>query len=254
MNKKSIGIIIAALVIVGGVYLFNQSPKNNTNTPTSTGNNTGSNPTASATGRVVFAVSDAAMDMSAISQINMTVTGIDIHSQASGWVKVSGAAQTYNLLDLNAKNESKVFSDFQAPVGTYDMMRLEVSKIVIVTKAGAAKEAKLPSGELKINTTLVVKDGGTSSVNFDFLASKSLHMTGNGGYIFAPVVRTETKSDASVTVDTDSTVKVDGGHVDKDETDGMDIDGSVKANFEIKADEQLDVENDVIKVRGLLND
>ena len=266
MNKKVIGIIIATVVVVGGAYLLMQSPKTNTNTQSPTNTNTNSqNPvsgtvtttttttTSNATGRVVFAISDATLDMSTISQINMTVSSIEIYNQANGWVTVSGTPQTYNLLDLNAKNQSKIFSDFQAPVGTYDQMRLTVDKIVVVTKAGVTQEAKLPSGVLKINTTLVVKNGGTSSVNFDFLADKSLHMTGNGGYIFAPVVKTQTKSDVNATVNGDNTVKVDGGHVDTDATAGMDINGDVKANFQLNATDKFDVINGVIQIHGTQN-
>lgn len=253
MNKKAIGIIIAILV-VGGIYLLMQTPKTNTNTPSPMGNtSTSTSTTANTTGRVVFSVSDAAVDMKTISEVNMTVSSMDIHSQAKGWVTVSSTPHTYSLLDLNAKNESKVFADFQAAAGTYDMVRLGVDKIIVKTKAGATEEAKLPSGELKINTTLVVKDNATSSANFDFMTDKSLHMTGNGSYIFAPVVKTETRSDASATVGSDDTVKIKGGHVDTNTTVGMDIDGSVKVNFELKADEKLDVINNTIKIHGLLN-
>jgi plastocyanin len=247
--NKTIGVIIVLLVIVGGIYLWGKMPKNNyqTNTPGTTQN-------AGATGRVVFSVTDATMDMSSISEIDMIVSGASVHSDASGWVSASSAPHTYNLLDLNAKNESKVFADASVAAGTYDMVRLSVDKIIVKTKAGAISEAKLPSGELKINTTLVVKSDMTSSVNFDFMADKSLHMTGNGGYIFAPVVKTETKSQATVTVNADSTVNISGGHTDSDDTEGMDIDGSVKANFELKADEKLDIGDDgVISIHGLLN-
>ncbi|MFA6353426.1 MAG: DUF4382 domain-containing protein [Candidatus Paceibacterota bacterium] len=248
MKNTTIGIIIAVVVIIGGIYLFTRT----SNTP-SVSSIPSQNQNNNAQGRVVLSITDAAINMSTISQINMTISSIDIHSQTNGWITTSGTPQTYNLLDLNAKNESKIFTDFQAPVGTYDMVRLSVDKVVVVPKTGAIQEAKLPSGELKINTTLVVKDGTTSSISFDFMADKSLHMTGNGNYIFAPVVKTETRSEANVTVNSDNTIKINGGHIDTDTTDGMDIDGSVKNNFQIKADEKLDVVNGVIKIHSTLN-
>jgi hypothetical protein len=44
-----------------------------------------------------------------------------------------------------------------------------------------------------------------------------------------------------------------GGNTDKLNNVGMDIDGSVKVDFEIKADTKLDLDsNNVIKVNGLL--
>jgi len=99
---------------------------------------------------------------------------------------------------------------------------------------------------------MVVADQ-TSSVSFDFLASKSLHMTGSGEYVFAPVVKTESRSNADVTVGTNSVVTIGGGKVDDENTSGMDIDGSVKINFEIKANQKLNIEStDKIKLEGLI--
>ncbi len=144
-------------------------------------------------------------------------------------------------------------ADISAQASSYDQVRLDVSKIIVKTKAGATKEAKLPSGELKINTNLVVKSDTTSTVSFDFLADKSLHLTGNGEYIFAPVVHTLTKSDAMVKINADNSVTVIGGKLDDEGDEGMDIDGTVKADFEIKSDTKLDITNGVIKVHGLLD-
>src|SRR6187551_2637198 len=124
MNKKAIVIIVAILAIAGIAYLVMHTSKKNTNTENRTEN--------AAMGRVVFAISDAAMDMGAISKINMTISSVDVHDQTNGWVTVSGAAQTYDLLDLKAKNESKLLVDFKAPVGSYDMVRLMVDKVLVV--------------------------------------------------------------------------------------------------------------------------
>jgi hypothetical protein len=239
MNNKVLGIIIAIIVIAGGIYFINKAPK----TPSSDNRE----------GRVVFSITDAAVDMSTVSEINMTVNSIDMHAQGGAWITASTTARTYNLLDLDAKNESKVFADMSAAVGTYDMARLSVGKIIVKTKDGMSKEAKLPSGELRINTIIVVKENATASVNFDFMASKSLHMTGNAGYIFAPVVRTESKSDAQVTIDAAGVVNIGGGRLDASSVVGMDIDGSIKLNFELKADEKLDIINGIIKLHSLID-
>ncbi len=240
MSNKVLALVIAILVVIGGIYYFTQ--KSTTDSSTTS--------TSSATGKIIFSISDAAMDMGTISEVNMTVNSMSVHSQTEGWVTVSGTPHTYKLLELNAKNESQIFADFQAATGTYDMVRISVEKIVVVTKAGATQEAKLPSGELKIDTTLVVKSNATSSIDFDFLADKSIHMTGNGSYIFAPVINVTAKSDTNATVNAFGTVNVIGGHVDSDVTSGMDVDGNIKVNFQLDAKEKLDIVNGIVKLHS----
>ncbi len=249
MNNKIIGIIVVILVIVGAWYLI--ATQKTTTTNTNETNNSAQSPIAQ--GKVIYSITDAALDMGMISEINMTVSSVEMHSAASSWATVSTTPYTYNLLNLQATNTNAFLAQISAPVGTYDQVRLMVSNVMIKMKDGTTKQAKLPSGELKINTTLVVNANMTSSVNFDFMASKSLHMTGNGGYIFAPVVKTETKSDAEVKVNSDNSVTIGRGHIDSDATLGMDIDGSVKLNFELNSDVKLDILNDVINIHGVLN-
>ncbi len=241
MSNKIIGGIIALLVVAGGIFFFTQKPATNTSAMSTS---------TSATGKVIFSISDAAMDMSAISEVNMTVSSMSVHSEAKGWVTVSSVPHTYKLLELNAKNESQLFADFQAPVGTYDSVRLDVDKIVVVTRTGVTKEAKLPSNELKIESELVVNGDATSSINFDFLADKSLHLTGNGNYVFAPVVHVTSESDTHVTISADGVVSIFGGRSDTDATSGMDIDGSVKTDFQLGSDAKLDIVDGAVQLHN----
>ena len=253
--NKTIGIIVAVVVILGGAYLLMRAPgptdTNVNGEPVNTEENGGA--AAGAQGRVVFSVTDATADMSAISEINMKVSSVDVHSTGGAWTTVSTTPRTYSLLALNAENKSELLADVNAQVGTYDQVRLVVDSVAVKMKAGATKEAKLPSGELRINTKLVVKGDATSSVNFDFLADKSLHVTGSGEYIFAPVVKTESKSEASVTVDSRNEVSIEGGRTEDTNTVGMDIDGSVKLNFQINSKQKLSLGADgKIKLEGVL--
>src|SRR3989344_2316386 len=247
MQKTTIGIIVGIVVILGAAYFFTRTPA--TPSISSSTEEKEENESVDAQGRVIFSVTDAAVNMSTISEINMEVNKVEVHSVVDGWVTVSTASRTYSLLALNADNESQLLADINADVGTYDQVRLMVDSISVETKAGTTKEAKLPSNELKINTMLVVKADETASVNFDFLADKSLHLTGSGEYIFAPVVKTETRSSAVVTVDAKNVVTISGGRVDNVNTVGMDIDGSVKLNFQINSAQKLKLDsNNVIKI------
>ncbi|MDE2399950.1 MAG: DUF4382 domain-containing protein [Patescibacteria group bacterium] len=252
--NKTIGIIIAIIVIIGGVYLYTRTSNNTnlseTNTASTTPESSQTNQAAVAQGRAVFSVTDAATNMSTISEITMKINSVDVHSATTGWTTVSTNPQVFNLLTLNAKNQSQLLADANISEGTYDQVRLMVDSITVTTKAGATTQAKLPSGELKINTNLIIKAGGATSINFDFLASKSLHITGNGKYIFAPVVKTESRSDSKINVDANNVVKVSAGKVDDTNTVGMDIDGSIKKDFQIKSDQKLEIDtNNAIKLK-----
>ncbi len=252
MNNKTLWGIVAVIVIILGIYFVSTMSSNAPSTSSSTEEN--QNQTADAGGRVVFSVTDAAVDMAAISQINMKINEIDVHSAASGWMTVSTTPETYSLLMLNAKNESDLLADATLAAGSYDQVRLTVDSVAVIGKNGTSKPAKLPSGELKINTNLIVNADKTTSANFDFMASKSLHTTGSGDYIFAPVVKTTTKSNADVSISAGNAVTVTNGNLDSSSSAGMDIDGSVKADFELDIDTKLNVDsnNKIIKLNGLL--
>lgn len=244
--NKTVGIIIALVVIIGGGYLLmNRTPAtidtNNTKQEPATG--------AVSQGRVIFSVTDAAVNMNTISEIEMTVNSVAIQSGTSGWVTVSTTPRTYNLLELNESGESKLLADINTNTGTYNQIRLMVDSIVVTTSTGAKREATLPSGELRINTAMLVNENSTTSVNLDFLADKSLHATGTGQFIFSPVVKTESRSNANVDIDASGNVTIAGGQVDDNRTVGMDIDGSVKLDFQIPANQKLNIDtNNTIKL------
>ncbi len=252
MNNKVLWGIVAVIVIVLGIYFVSTMGNNSTPSTSSSTENANQNQEASAKGRVVFSVTDAAVDMATISQINMKINEVDVHSAANGWVTVSTTPQTFSLLMLNAKKESDLLADTSIAAGNYDQVRLIVDSVAVIGKNGMSKPAKLPSGELKINTNLIVNADKTSSANFDFMASKSLHTTGSGDYIFTPVVKTETKSNASVSVSAGNAVTVTNGNLDDSSNAGMDIDGNVKANFEVDTNTKLNIDsnNKIIKLNA----
>jgi len=237
MNKTTAGIIVVVVIVVGGAALLMNKPNNQL------ASNIGNN---GPKGRVVFSITDGAMNMGNVSEITIQVSNVAVHSVQglqSDWTTVSTTPHIYNLLTLNANNKTDLLLDTNMQIGTYDQVRLLIDSVTIKMKDGSTKIAKLPSGELKLNTTLVVTADKTSSINFDFLADKSLHMTGNGTYIFAPVIRTKVKSETEINVnENDHGVQITGGHDDEDKTEGMDIDGEIKSNFQIDSKEKLNID------------
>jgi len=238
MTSKIIGIIVAVLVIValgaGAMYLFNRQMSSQSYNPETQG-------------KVVFGVTDVAEDMSGVSSVFVTVNKVEIHSATEGWVTASNETKQYDLLVLKQSGAVSLLANANVNVGTYDQMRLMISKVTVV-KNGVSQDAKLPSGELKIISDIVVNADKTLTVVFDFMADKSLHVTGNGKFIFAPVVKVKKQSNANVELKSNGEINIMGGNQENDENIGMDEKGEVKNDFELKGDLDID-ENDDIKIK-----
>ncbi|MDO8515952.1 MAG: DUF4382 domain-containing protein [bacterium] len=245
MSKNVILLTALVIMLLGAAFIFldgNQNMSPTISVP------------ATGQGRAVIGVSDAAMDMQGVSSVMITVDKVEVQSAAQGWVTVSSASKQYDLLQLKQSGAVALLADVNLPVGTYNQIRLAISK-VDVTFNGTTQRAKLPSETLKIVGRLVVEDGKTATAVLDFKADKSLHATGNGRFVIAPVVNFKTKSDVSVEVKSDNTLKIDGGK-DEDEVNvGMDEHGEIKNNFELGVSAKIEIDvNEVIQVIGKNDD
>ncbi|MSP78797.1 MAG: DUF4382 domain-containing protein [Dehalococcoidia bacterium] len=192
------------------------------------------------TGKAVFVMSDAAADMGTVTSVQVTVDGLRVHSTGGAWTIVAVNSQTYDLLALRSQNSAKLLADATLNVGSYDQMELSIAKASVVDSKGM-HEAVLPSGKLQIKGDLDVKSGATATVNFDFLADQSLHLTGEGRYILAPIVKVEARSSADAQVQSDGFVKISGGSTTADTTVGMDVEGNVDAGLRISPDAVLSI-------------
>lgn len=235
--KKIIWLIIIIIIIIAAVAIFGDN-KGGSSSAQGTYSN---EDIASGKGRVIVGITDAAADMGSVTNIEVTVESVEVQSSAEGWVEVSDNAQTYDLLALKAENKTELFADAELDAGTYNQIRLNVSDVTVTTDDGEEAEAKLPSGTIKINGTVNVEEQSNTAVTADFLADQSLHVTGNGKFIFAPVVNVKSQSGANVTVDTDNGLSVQGGRVDANITVGMDARGAVKANAKINPNAAVEI-------------
>lgn len=198
-------------------------------------------------GRAVFGIKDAAASMGAVTSVKITVESIQVQN-AKGWITVSTAQLTYDLLKLKAEGTQALLADAKLEQGTYDQMRIVVSN-VRVTDATGEHQAKLPSGELKIVGGFTVTANTAAAVIFDFIADESLHQTGKAGqYIFTPVIKVESKNNADVVI-VGTTLTVDGGTVQTNITTGMNADAEMKENFNFGLGKKLEMgANNEIKV------
>ncbi len=225
-KKNTISLVILGIVVVGvGAYLLSQQ-------------------TSLQKGTVAFGVTDAAGSMGDVSSVLVTINKVDVHDATSGWVTVSNETKQYDLLVLKQSGAVSLLASSSVAVGTYDQVRLMISKVIVV-KSGVRVEAKLPSGELKIIGNIVVNADKTTSMVFDFMADKSLHTTGNGKLIFAPVIKIQKRTDAQVELKSNDEIDITGGKEENDENVGMDEKGEVRNNFELKGNLNIDENDDI---------
>lgn len=203
-------------------------------------NATDKNVSPSENGRLVMTITDAAANMGSISELRITVDKIEAHSKTEGWIVIESGEQTYNLLELKSQNKAELLADSEVKVDEYNEIRFNIKEAVVVDSNGEHK-AKVPSNQYKININSKVEKGQSSTIEVDILADESLHVTGNGEYIMAPVAKVETKSNSNIQILSDNSVIVKGGETTSKTTVGMDINGNIGVGLKIPADVKLEV-------------
>ena len=98
-----------------------------------------------------------------------------------------------------------------------------------------------------------VYENTTSTATIDVLADESLFVTDTKAIVFAPVVKFESRSNATATVDANNMVVISGGTIDASVNAGMDVSGEVKTNFKIDADSVLQINDGVLEIKGATN-
>src|SRR3989338_1260571 len=184
-------------------------------------------------GRVVIGITDAKKDLNNVTSILLTVTRVEVRDSNAGlWNTISSSVQTFDLIALSADSSIALMADVNVMAGTYDQIRLSVSDVNL-TVDNQAKTAKLPSNVLRIDANLEVDQNETASAVLDFTADDSLHVTGNGKYILAPVILFETKSEVDVSVTQGQKVILVGGITTTKHAVGMNEDGEMGVDMRI---------------------
>jgi plastocyanin len=112
-----------------------------------------------------------------------------------------------------------------------------------VTLNGEEKTAKLPSGKIDINIAFTIAANKTHLVSFDFNLNDSLHITGDGQIIMAPVIKVDVSKDVELNI-TDGKVKRIRAEREVQKEVGMDENGTVGEGKRIMADLNLTVGDD----------
>ncbi len=230
-NNNLAGVIIGAVIVIvaiGGVFWYqNEKVMNDKNG-----------------GSLYIGITDATMDIKNVDEVNMEVKKVELHSATNGWVTASSDSKSYNLLALNAAGKTELYAKTKVVAGTYDRVRVTLGDTVVKTKSNGNVKAYSPSSQVVMNMKVNVKSAGDSQVSLDFLADKSLHVTSDNKYVFAPVVNAKSESGAQVMVDNDSNaVESTGGSADSSVSVGVDLDGTSKSDFNLTTASDLKIDD-----------
>jgi plastocyanin len=160
--------------------------------------------------------------------------------EESAWVAVLNESKTYDLMQLTGVEE--LVSSANIESGEYNIVRLYISDVK-VTLNGEEKTAKLPSGKIDINIAFTIAANKTHLVSFDFNLNDSLHITGDGQIIMAPVIKVDVSKDVELNI-TDGKVKRIRAEREVQKEVGMDENGTVGEGKRIMADLNLTVGDD----------
>jgi len=120
-----------------------------------------------------------------ISQV-MVHRSAAVNNTTAGWEMIVNESQTFDLISL--LNISEFFGSVTLSVGMYTQIRLTVESCVI-TVNGTEYDCKVPSGAIKLNKPFVLMPDQTITLTMDFDVQESVHETGNGKYMFNPVIK-----------------------------------------------------------------
>lgn len=241
INKKNIFFLllgIFALLFAGcsdslDYDVNNMRDDNNTDFPTIGENE----------GRVVFTVTDEAVDMNTIEEVSVTIDSIMLYSDTQGWITVSDDIMTFNLLELKNLDKSELFADVNLEVGNYSQIRLDVVNATVVETDGDSFDAKIPSSQFKINANFEVNENSTNVVEFDFRISDSIIRTGTGQYIITPVIGVYVGQGVRVQIEEQNRVRVMSGEKRLRGNFGMDLEGNVGQNVRVPANVNVSIGN-----------
>jgi len=168
-----------------------------------------SDPTSPATGNVRVLLTDAPMDLSTVSAVNVTLQEMILVGNGTGNGNseeplemrmhgvVTGEGLILNLLDFQ-NGRTVVVADLEAPEGTYRKLRMLVAEAELVIDDDGdpeteevSKPIKVPSSKVDIPVSFTVTGGETVEVTLDFDAALSVQVNETPNpeqYILRPVI------------------------------------------------------------------
>jgi hypothetical protein len=172
-------------------------------------------------GRVSAAMTDAPTDLANVASVLVSINSVRIHDDAAGdagpsgdggpgadggiasdddtagpgWLELcaSNTVETFDLLTLTQGRTAPLCggAHLSAPAGRISQARLGVVSAELKFTDNTTQVLTVPSGSqsgLKINVDEDLAAGSDLTLTFDFVASDSITLTGNGTYLLKPVI------------------------------------------------------------------
>ena len=150
------------------------------------------------TGTVRVHLTDAPLDLSTVQSVTVTITGVTLYpgdetsmtpTPSTGPVTLLTHPETFDLLTLTG-GASALLASGEAPAGSYERIRLDVSSAELTWKDGTTAPLKLESGKVDVPIPFHLSVGEDLSVTLDFDAGASVMVneTATDTLILRPVV------------------------------------------------------------------
>ena len=126
-----------------------------------------------------------------LSSIEVHMAGNDVSDNSSdntsGWITVIGAPASFDLMSVIGIDQ--ILGSANLTAGKYTQIRMSVANVTGVTTDNVSYTAEVPGDKVKIVGSFNVGDGKKTVLTLDFDGEKSLVRTGEGKFLFKPVVK-----------------------------------------------------------------
>jgi len=126
---------------------------------------------------------------------NSTSGNTTASDNSSGWITVVSTPGSFDLMTVIGVEQ--VLGSANLTAGKYTQIRMTVANVTGITTDNVSYTAEVPSNVLKINGNFNVGGGNTTTLTLDFDGEKSLVRTGEGKFIFKPVVKLLVRGDGN---------------------------------------------------------
>jgi Domain of unknown function (DUF4382) len=164
-----------------------------------------SDPTAPSAGQVQVRLTDAPIDLSDVTAVNVTIESLELFeagatddegTEMNRSGVVAGEGLTLNLLDFQ-NGESILIATLDVPAADYAKVRMHIASAELVRPdpndpaLSIVEPIFVPSGKVDIPVPFSVAGGETTDILFDFDAALSVQVNETPGqhqYILRPVI------------------------------------------------------------------
>ena len=203
MNKKILwlavsGLLALSLVVAACSPATTQTPPTTPVTPTTP--NTTTPPVTTVTPSVEWGIVEIRVTDPPPADVKSAVvylSNIEVHkvsenatesdNESGTWIPVIGAPASFDLMDVIGVEQ--ILGSANLTAGSFTQIRMDVTKVTGETTDNVSYTAEVPSDKLRIVGAFNVGGGNKTILTLDFDGEKSLVRTGEGKFLFKPVVK-----------------------------------------------------------------